>query len=81
MVRQILDTVEFFRAKGILEKGRRATAIVSFPNLIEEFDTTFFPVRLDGEYVSVEDILLDRKVLIVPTNSASIVSTMRLKFS
>ena len=81
MVRQILDTVEFFRSKGILEKGRRATAIVSFPNLIEEFNGTFFPVRLDGAYISAEDILLDHKVLIVPNNSASIASPKRLKFS
>ena len=80
MVEQILETVKFFRSKGILENGRRATAIVSFPNLIEEFNGTFFPVRIDEKVVSAEDILGEYNILIRATNSVQIKSPKRLKF-
>ena len=80
MVKQILETVEFFRSKGILKNGRRATAIVSFPNLIEEFNSTFFPVRIDNKDVSAEDILAEHNILIRATNTAQIKSPKRLKF-
>jgi hypothetical protein len=81
MVTQILDTVQFFRSRGILESGRRATAIVSFPNLIEEFNSTFFPVRIGNRDVSAEDILINYNVLIRATNAAKIINPNRLKFS
>jgi len=80
MVKQILETVTFFRSRGILENGRRTTAIVSFPNLIEEFNSTFFPVRIDDKYVSAEDILTEHNILIRATNAAQIKSVKRLKF-
>jgi len=80
MVKQILETVKFFRSKGILENGRRTTAIVSFPNLIEEFNSTFFPVRIDEKNVSAEDILAKYNILIRATNAVQIKSPKRLKF-
>jgi hypothetical protein len=80
MVKQILETVEFFRSTGILENGRRTTAIVSFPNLIEEFNSTFFPVRIDNKNVSAEDILAEHNILIRATNVVQIKSPKRLKF-
>jgi hypothetical protein len=80
MVNQIIETVKFFRSKGILESKRRATAIVSFPNLIEEFNSAFFPVKIEDKYVSVEDILLKYNVLIRATNAVRIVSPTRLQF-
>lgn len=79
-VKQIIETVEFFRSKGILENGRRTTAIVSFPNLIKEFNSTFFPVRIDDKNVSAEDILTEYNILIRATNAAQIKSSKRLKF-
>ena len=80
MVKQILETIKFFRSKGILEKGRRTTAIVSFPNLIEEFNSTFFPVRIDDKNVSAEDILAQHNILVRATNVVQIKSSKRLKF-
>jgi hypothetical protein len=80
MVKQIVETVKFFRSKGILESGRRTTAIVSFPNLIEEFNSTFFPVRIDDSEVSAEDILAEHNILIRATNTVQIKSPKRLKF-
>jgi len=75
MVNQILETVNYFRAKGILENDRRATAIVSFPNLIEEFNGFFFDFIDD----TPENILNKHKVLIYPTNSATIMHNKRIK--
>ena len=80
MIKQILETVDFFRSKGILDAGKRATAIVSFPNLIEEFNSTFFPVCINNKEVSAEDILLEYKILIRATNHAIITSPKRLRF-
>jgi hypothetical protein len=69
MIGQIVDTVSFFRDKGILEKDRRATAIVSFPTLMDEFSSTFF----SGD-ISELDILKNYNILIRATNSATIES-------
>lgn len=74
MVNQIVSTVEYFRNKGILEKEKRATAIVSFPNLIDEFNSTFF-----SKDVSELDILLKYNILIRATNSADIISSKRIR--
>lgn len=73
MISQIVDTVSFFRSKGILEAKRRATAIVSFPNLMEEFNSTFF----SGEFTEL-DILKEHNILIRATNSAIIKSQKRI---
>ena len=73
MISQIVDTVSFFRDKGILEAKRRATAIVSFPNLMEEFNSTFF----SGEFTEL-DILKEHNILIRATNSAIIKSQKRI---
>jgi hypothetical protein len=73
MISQIVDTVTFFRKKGILEEKRRASAIVSFPNLMEEFNSTFFT----GRYTEL-DILKEHNILIRATNSATIKSQKRI---
>ncbi len=73
MISQIIDTVSFFRSKGILEAKRRASAIVSFPNLMEEFNSTFF----SGEFTEL-DILKEHNILIRATNSATIKSQKRI---
>lgn len=69
MLSQIIDTVTFFRNKGILSKEKRATAIVSFPNLMEEFNSTFF----SGE-LSALDIIKNHNIRVRATNSAIIKS-------
>lgn len=74
MINQIISTVKYFRDKGILEKDRRATAIVSFPNLIEEFNSTFF-----SKDISELDILFEHNILIRATNSAEIISQKRIR--
>ena len=76
MITQILETVKFFRMKGVLDNDRRVIAIVSFPNLIEAFDSTFFS-QTD---VSELDILLNYNVLLRATNAANIISSKRMKF-
>ncbi len=69
MVRQIIATVKYFRDKEIIPEDKKVSAIVSFPNLIEEFNSTIFTGNL-----SIEDILTDHKIIIRGTNSAKICS-------
>jgi hypothetical protein len=74
MITQIIETVRYFRENGILENNRRATAIVSFPKLIEEFSSFFF----DFSDETPENILENHKILLYPTNSATITSPQRI---
>ncbi|MCB0471672.1 MAG: hypothetical protein KDC55_12490 [Ignavibacteriae bacterium] len=73
MVDQILSTVSFCRNKGVLDPNRRVNAIVSFPSLISYFDAFFFQGMR-----SAEEILRDEKILIRPTNKATIISSKRI---
>ncbi len=72
-INQIIETVKYFRDRGIIEKNRRVTAIISFPNLIEAFNSFIFT-----EDLSEMDILLNHKILIRATNSALIKSEKRI---
>lgn len=71
MIEQIIETVNYFRIKEIIEPNRRVNAIVSFPNLIEEFSAYFFRDKID-------ELLLEHKILIRATNSALIKSEKRI---
>lgn len=75
MIEQILASVKFFRERGIIGENRRVTAIASFPNLIEAFNSTFFSAG------RASDILLTHKVLIRATNKGVIKSNQRFKFA
>ena len=77
MVEQIVETINYFRTNNILESNKRATAIVSFPNLMEEFSGFFF----DFIDATIEDILSKYKILIYPTNSVKIISNKRIKLN
>lgn len=72
MLSQIIDTVKFFRDKGILKENRRATAIVAFPNLLREFNSVIF-----SGYIT--DISIEHNILIRPTDSAIIKSSKTIK--
>jgi hypothetical protein len=73
MINQVIETVKYFRDKGILEPNRRVNAIVSFPNLIEDFSGTFFTGN-----ISEIDILTRYKILMRATNSATVISNKRI---
>lgn len=73
MVTQIIETVKYFREKEIIQNNRRVNAIVSFPPLIEEFNSTFFT-----GIQTVDEILRDYNILIRATNSAIIKSEKRI---
>ena len=73
MVTQVIETVKYFREKNIIENNRRVNAIVAFPTLIEEFNSTFFT-----GIQSVDDILSNHNILIRATNSAIIKSEKRI---
>ncbi len=73
MITQVIETVNYFRNKGIIDINRRVNAIVSFPTLIEDFSSTFFTGKL-----SIEDILIEYKIRIRATNTAEIISNKRI---
>lgn len=75
MVKQIKATVQYFREKGIMDAQKRVHAIVSFPNLMDEFSSWTFPlVHQDGTEETVLDILQNDNILIRATNHAKIVN-------
>ncbi len=73
MVKQIIETVKYFRDKGIIAQKRRVTAIISFPNLIAAFNSFVFT-----EDFSEIDILRKHRILVRATNSAIIKSEKRI---
>lgn len=74
MVRQIKATVTYFREKGIIANNKIVHAIISFPNLINNFDSWVFPIKHDGLEESVLDILRHDKIIIRATNNARIIN-------
>lgn len=76
MIDQIIKTVDYFRNKNIISPDKRVTAIVSFPNLIKEFNSVFFSKDL-----TALDILTKYKILIRATNSATIKSEKRISLN
>ena len=76
MIDQIIQTVNVFRNQGIIEQDRRVWAIVSFPKLVEDFAAFFFTGK-----ISIEDMLLNHKIVIKATNSATVVSPKRIKLN
>jgi len=74
MIEQITETVKYFREKKIIPENKRVSAIVSFPNLIEEFNSFFNQDQL-------VEILLNQKILIRATNSAIVISEKRIRLN
>ena len=73
MLEQIRETVRYFRDKGIIDSDKIVHAVMSFPNLIENFEQWVFPIRQeDGTMKSVMDILLQDKILVRATNKVTI---------
>lgn len=75
MIAQILSTINYFRTKGILANDRRVWAILSFPELIENFSESFFLRSIK----TPEEILLEHKVVIRATNKGEIISPKRIR--
>jgi len=73
MVTQIIETVKYFRDKKIIAPNKRVHAIVSFPNLVNEFNSTIFKGDL-----SETDILIQHRIIIRGTNTAKIISEKRI---
>ena len=72
MVQQIKATVCYFRTKGIIATDKIVHAIISFPNLIDNFNSWTFPIIHEGKEESVLDILQNDKIIIRATNNALI---------
>lgn len=82
MVKQIKETVKYFREKKIISQDKIVHAIVSFPNLIQEFNSWVFPVlHENGTEESVLDILMNDRIIIRATNNARITSDKNIFLS
>lgn len=85
MFSQIRSTVDYFRRKGILPLEQKVYAIMSFPKLLEPFDSWAFPVAVEDQengqvdYLTIIDILTKYRIHIRSTNQAHIISPKRIK--
>lgn len=75
MIAQIISTVSYFRDIGILPADKKVFAIVSFPKLIEAFSEAFFT----RSNLTREEISINYKILLSPTNEGMIKSQTRIK--
>jgi hypothetical protein len=75
MITQIISTVKYFREKGILPPDKKVFAIVSFPKLIDAFSEAFFT----RSKLTREEILIDHRILLSPTNEGMIKSQTKIK--
>lgn len=78
MVKQIKDTVSYFRAKDIISADKVVYAIISFPNILDGFSSWIFPIKHDGVEESILDILKNDKIIIRGTNKAKIIDDKKL---
>ena len=76
MISQIIETVTYFRINEILLNSQKVSAIVTFPNLLQDFSNFIF----NGEN-TIENILCNYKIRIRATNSASVLSNKRIKLN
>lgn len=75
MVKQIKETVSYFRNKGIIPEEKVVHAIISFPNLMEDFNAWTFPIQTeDGTWESILDIRIKYGIIIRATNQGKIIN-------
>lgn len=85
MFSQIKSTVNYFRQKGIIASDKRVHAIMSYPKLLEPFDSWNIPLEDVDEgtgdvlQLTTEEIMQRYKIHIRPTNHAQIISAKRIK--
>jgi len=77
MVSQIISTVDYLRAKNIIGEKQHVHAIISFPKLVSDFNSTLFSFVKD-EW-SIENLIVTKKIRIKGCNSAKIISAKRIK--
>lgn len=78
MVSQIISTVEYLREKEIIAENRMVHALISFPKLVTDFNSTLFSfVKEDW---SVENLIVSKRIRIKGCNAAEIISPERIKF-
>ena len=76
MVSQIISTVDYLRDKNIIAENQRVHAIISFPKLVSDFNSTLF--SFVKEEWSVENLIVNKKIRIKGCNSAKITSKKRI---
>jgi hypothetical protein len=79
MIEQIKATVAYFRNKGIIANDKIVHAIISFPNLMEGFNSWVFPIKHNGVEESILDILINDKIIIRATNKAQIINDKNIR--
>ncbi len=77
MVSQIVSTVDYLRAKSIIDEEQQVHAIISFPELVSDFNSTLFSYV--KEEWSIENLIVNKKIRIKGCNSAKITSGKGIK--
>lgn len=73
-IRQIRETVQFFRDKNIIAQDKIVNAMISFPNLGEAFNSFVF-----RDENSILDIFLSDGIIIRATNYARIIDDIEIE--
>ena len=85
MFSQIKSTVCYFRKIGLLDQDKKVHAIMSYPKLLEPFDSWNFPLTIkddetgDELQLTTNAILEKYKIHLRSTNQALIKSAKRIK--
>ena len=80
-INQIKETVLKFREMGIIDQNKVVNAIISFPNLLEEFNSWVLDTNRLGEDFNILDLQLDYGIIIRGTNCVNIKSDKDLFLS
>jgi hypothetical protein len=78
MVNQVLETVRYFRDRGMIDSKQTVHAIVSFPALEDNFHDELFD-RLQGTQWSVECMKREYNIIVRGCNGAVIDSEKRIR--
>jgi len=82
MVNQIIQTVLYFRRKGIIGNNQKIHAIASFPNLEIDYQDMLFRVLEESDKSpSIEEIKRNYNIIVKATNTANIISAKRIKLT
>lgn len=85
MFSQIKSTVSYFRQIGLLGQDKKVHAIMSYPKLLEPFDSWNFSLTIKDDktgeelQLTTDKIMENYKIHLRPTNQALIKSAKRIK--
>jgi hypothetical protein len=80
MISQIISTIDYLRGKGVIDNHKMVYAIISFPELLLDFNSVLF-THVAKEEWSPTNLIVNNKIRIKGCNSANIISSKRIKLT